>query len=206
MTYTVKKQGHKSWADLVGKRISFSWSDGWEEYDPDMILHGAWMPDAEEQDDPRYPMYYVTEEGGGGYGIRESAVVEVTVHEDEWPPPFTSDPEAFETVTEGRTRWAGGKPPTDKEREIINNRRRRKREREGRSPSLRGQPRARGGVDDWLDEHPDAVVMGSDGLDEIVTLSLTREEAKALEKNLEGVLAKLRARLTQDDKPATLEE
>lgn len=82
VTYTVKKQGHKSWADLLGKHISFLWSDGWEEYSPDMILAGVWMPDPEEQEDSRYPMYYVTEEGGGGYGIRESAVIEVTVHED----------------------------------------------------------------------------------------------------------------------------
>lgn len=98
-----------------------------------------------------------------------------------------------------RTRWAGGQLPTEREREIVDTRRRRKRAREGRSPSLQGEPRARGGVDAWLDEHPDAAVMGSDGLDEIVTLSLTREEARALEANLEGVLAKLKARLDKGE-------
>ena len=163
MTYIVKKQGHKSWADLLGKHISFSWSDGWEEYSPDMVLYGVWMPDSEEQDDSRYPMYYVTEDGGGGYGIRESAIIEVTVHED--------------------------KP-----------KRRRKPKKVDRAEQ---EPRARGGVDDWLREH---TRLGSDGLDEIVTLSMTREEAKALEKSLEATLAKLRDRLTQGDESATLEE
>lgn len=58
-------------------------------------------------------------------------------------------------------------------------------------------------MDDWLREH---TRLGSDGLDEIVTLSMTREEAKALEKSLEATLAKLRDRLTQGDESATLEE
>lgn len=157
MSYTVKKVGHASWDDLRGKTISFKWSDGWEDYDPMMVFHET-QP-FEEMGQNRY---YIMDADGGGYAVWEGAEITVTVHE--------------------RYRSPGGHPPTDKEREIIENRRQRKRE-----------PRARGGVDAWLDEEP-------------VTLSLTRDEARALETSLEGVLEKLRERLTRGDESARLEE
>lgn len=174
MSYKVTKKGPDDWADLKGKRITFKWSDGWEEYDPTLVFSHT-----ESVEEMGMIKYYVLDEDGGGYAFWESTEVEVTVHE-----PY---------------RWEGGKPPTDEEREVVQEIRTRRRARE--------EGLARGGVDDWLrHNYPDHTRVGSDGLDEIVTLSLTREEAKALEKNLESVLAKLRARLTQDDKPATLEE
>jgi hypothetical protein len=78
MTYTVTKKGHADWADLAGKRITFDWSDGWDDFYPDMIFSHTQPYD---DDDDRYPRYYVLEENGGGYSFWESYEVKVTVHD-----------------------------------------------------------------------------------------------------------------------------
>lgn len=74
----VTKQGALSWEDLIGKEVSFEWSDGWDDFDPRYVV-GAIESYAE---DPRYPRYYVLEEGGGGYSFWEFETVEVKVYDD----------------------------------------------------------------------------------------------------------------------------
>ncbi len=75
MSYVVAKQGHDDWTDLIGKEISFEWSDGWEEYSPRYVCAGTQT----YAEDPHYPRYYVLDENGGGYSFWEREIVQVTV-------------------------------------------------------------------------------------------------------------------------------
>jgi len=74
--HQVIKQGHAGWGDLIGKEISFDWSDGWEKYWVDGTFEGTQV----YAEDPRYPRYYILIDGGG-VSVREDEPVKVTVHE-----------------------------------------------------------------------------------------------------------------------------
>lgn len=71
------KKGHADWADLIGKTITFEWSDGWDDYNPIMKFSRTQV----YAEDERYPRYYVLDENSGGYSFWESDVVEVTILE-----------------------------------------------------------------------------------------------------------------------------
>lgn len=154
MTYVVSKQGHDSWDDLKGQTISFEWSDGWDDYDPTLVFDHT-----EPYEEMGQERYYIMDTNGGGYSVWESAQVEVTVHESaaytRWEggnPELTQiEKDAIEDVRK-RYRAPGGHLPNDHERAIIEERRRRRRDEEG--------PRARGGVDAWLDEQPEVSYTG----------------------------------------------
>lgn len=75
---TVTKKGHADWGELVGKEISFSWHDGYEEYP--YLIEGVFEKTRPYSSDPRYPMYYICIDGAG-IGVYEHEEVEVTVHD-----------------------------------------------------------------------------------------------------------------------------
>jgi hypothetical protein len=69
-------QGHQAWQELVGKEVSFLWSDGWEEaWTIRQIVAGTQV----YEEDPRYPRYYVLDPDGGGFSFWEDEPVEVTL-------------------------------------------------------------------------------------------------------------------------------
>lgn len=74
---TVTKKGHADWDDLIGKEISFSWTDGWDDFSP----HLEFSHTKVYNEDPRYPRYYICDEDGGGYSVWENEEVQVTVHD-----------------------------------------------------------------------------------------------------------------------------
>lgn len=74
-TELVVKQGHADWTDLIGKEISFDWSDGWEDY----WIHGTFEGTQPYAEDPRYPRYYILMDNGGT-SVWEDEPVRVTVH------------------------------------------------------------------------------------------------------------------------------
>jgi hypothetical protein len=74
---TIIKKGHADWDDLKGKRITFDWTDGYEDFYPAMTFSRTQV----YADDPRYPRYYILDENGGGYSVWEDEEVEVTVLE-----------------------------------------------------------------------------------------------------------------------------
>ena len=73
---TVTKKGHEDWHDLLGKKISFSWSDGWEDYG----IHGTFEGTQPYADDPRYPRYYILI-NSGGVSVWEGEEVTVQIEE-----------------------------------------------------------------------------------------------------------------------------
>lgn len=73
---TVIKKGHADWDDLIGKEISFSWSDGWEDY----WFNGTFEGVQVYAEDPRYPRYYILLDGGG-VSVWETEEVRVTVND-----------------------------------------------------------------------------------------------------------------------------
>lgn len=79
MTRTVIKRGHADWDDLIGRDISFGWSDGWEDYTERLVFSHT----EAYATDPRYPRYYVLAEDDGGASVWEDEDVEVTVYDRE---------------------------------------------------------------------------------------------------------------------------
>jgi len=77
MTRTVVKHGHADWSDLIGKEISFDWSDGWE----DWRIHGIFEGTQTYAEDPRYPRYYILTDDGGT-SVWEDEPVKVTIHRE----------------------------------------------------------------------------------------------------------------------------
>lgn len=71
----VIKKGHADWADLKGKKITFDWTDGYEDFYPEMTFSHTQV----YADDPRYPRYYIMDENYGGYSVWEDEEVEVTI-------------------------------------------------------------------------------------------------------------------------------
>ncbi len=70
----VTKQGHADWDDLIGKPFELLWYPGWE--DPEWVpitLAGIELT----RNEFGTPIYYLLDEGGGGYMEYESTVVEV---------------------------------------------------------------------------------------------------------------------------------
>jgi hypothetical protein len=76
MSRTVIKRGHADWDDLTGKKISFNWSDGWEDY----WVNGTFGGTQVYAEDPRYPRYYILIDGGGT-SVWEDQEVEVRVYD-----------------------------------------------------------------------------------------------------------------------------
>lgn len=70
-------KGENQWRTLIGKDISFDWSDGWDDYDPRGVVESIRL---DYGNDPRYPRVYVEFEEGGAYAVRDSETVAVTVH------------------------------------------------------------------------------------------------------------------------------
>ncbi|USH44512.1 hypothetical protein SEA_CASSITA_57 [Microbacterium phage Cassita] len=75
---TVTKRGHADWDDLVGKTITFEWSDGWEDYYPLMEFHHT---EPVDEGNGFFAGYYISDELGGGYFVREAREIQVTVHD-----------------------------------------------------------------------------------------------------------------------------
>lgn len=71
----VIKKGHADWADLKGKKITFDWTDGYEDFSPVMTFSHTQV----YAEDPRYPRYYILDGNGGGYSVWEDEEVEVTI-------------------------------------------------------------------------------------------------------------------------------
>lgn len=69
---TVTKRGHADWDDLIGKVITFEWTDGWEDYYPLMEFHHT---------EPFDNGYYISDERGGGYFVSEAREIQVTVYD-----------------------------------------------------------------------------------------------------------------------------
>lgn len=71
----VIKKGHADWADLKGRKITFDWTDGYEDFYPEMTFSHTQV----YAEDPRYPRYYILDENDGGYSVWEDEEVEVTI-------------------------------------------------------------------------------------------------------------------------------